>query len=270
MAVLPLCVLLLLLIYQPKRRHHQRRCRRRQRAHQERQAAGSPREQQPQQPQQQEQLDEGDPSSLSISASGGATEPEEGQEEEAALQELESLPDYPRDAPQHQVERRHVGWDGALEGYTMEDGTHVDVKVGGWVGGWVRRRRGGRKEGLVFGLVGCLVGWVLAHTYGRTYVIHRPLYIWTYVSICCSDRAFFAHHMTHNRRTPRRPLPLYTSFCLWLYLINEPLHVTQKNIFFLPPPPPPKEDPRLSDKDRQGVEQKLRRELLRWGRWVGE
>lgn len=42
---------------------------------------------------------------------------------------LESLPDYPRDALQHQIKRRHVGWDGALEGYTLGDGTYVSVKV---------------------------------------------------------------------------------------------------------------------------------------------
>ena len=42
---------------------------------------------------------------------------------------LESMPDEPRNQPQHQIKQRHVGWDGALEGYTLGDGTYVNVKV---------------------------------------------------------------------------------------------------------------------------------------------
>lgn len=67
----------------------------------------------------------GQPPLLDPTAAGvGASE-----EEQLAL--LESLPDYPRDAPQHQIKQRHVGWDGALEGYTLGDGTYVNVKV--WI-----------------------------------------------------------------------------------------------------------------------------------------
>ena len=51
---------------------------------------------------------------------------------------MSSLPDYPADAPQHQIKKRHVGWDGALEGYTLADGSYVGVKVG---------REGGREGG---------------------------------------------------------------------------------------------------------------------------
>ncbi|KAM3570105.1 hypothetical protein VYU27_007818 [Nannochloropsis oceanica] len=41
---------------------------------------------------------------------------------------VSSMPDYPPDAPQHQIKKRHVGWDGALEGYTLADGSYVGVK----------------------------------------------------------------------------------------------------------------------------------------------
>jgi hypothetical protein len=53
----------------------------------------------------------------------------DGGDEEEQLALLESLPDYPRDSPQHQIKERHVGWDGALEGLTLGDGTYVNVKV---------------------------------------------------------------------------------------------------------------------------------------------
>jgi hypothetical protein len=56
-------------------------------------------------------------------------------EEQLAL--LESLPDYPRDDLRHRIKERHVGWDGALEGYSLEDGTYVNVKARGlWSGVW--------------------------------------------------------------------------------------------------------------------------------------
>jgi hypothetical protein len=42
---------------------------------------------------------------------------------------VSSLPDYPTDLPRHKISKRHVGWDGALEGYTLADGTYVGIKV---------------------------------------------------------------------------------------------------------------------------------------------
>jgi hypothetical protein len=70
----------------------------------------------------------GQPPLLDPSAAPGAPAPSAADDEEQ-LALLESLPDYPRDAPQHQIKERHVGWDGALEGYTLGDGTYVSVKV---------------------------------------------------------------------------------------------------------------------------------------------
>lgn len=40
---------------------------------------------------------------------------------------LDSLPDYGK-SPKHEISKRHVGWDGALQGYTLGDGTYVTVK----------------------------------------------------------------------------------------------------------------------------------------------
>lgn len=40
---------------------------------------------------------------------------------------LDDLPDYGK-SPKHIIEERHVGWDGALKGYTLGDGTYVSVK----------------------------------------------------------------------------------------------------------------------------------------------
>jgi len=51
------------------------------------------------------------------------------------------LPDYPPDAPRHQMKKRHEGRDGTLEGYTLADGSYVGIQVGRE--GETEGRRGG-------------------------------------------------------------------------------------------------------------------------------